>query len=109
MQKEAGDSQGAGVCEAGRKGAEIHAELGLNLETAGVGKGQLGLQEQEDGRLDGVEERCMSGERHVVPSRDWSTAHRDRDGDKDEETQPLSVSHTDTWLQNSDPPALLPL
>lgn len=73
MQKEAGDSQGAGVREAGRKGAEIHGEIGLNLETAGVGKGQLRLQEQEDGRLGEMKECCMSGEQHVVPSRDWST------------------------------------
>lgn len=50
-------------------------------------------------------------ERHVAPSRDWSMGHRDRDGDKNEETQTLDitqVSHTDTWLQNSDSPAFLP-
>lgn len=50
------------------------------------------MQEQEDGRLSEVEEHCMSGERHVVPSRDWSMGHRDRGGDKDEETEPL-MSH----------------
>lgn len=74
-------------------------------ERAAQAAGARGWKARWDGRMLyvwGTARGAFTGLEH---------GHRDREGDKDEETQSLmsQVSHTDTWLQNSDSPALLPL